>query len=363
MPDVSRAPAVATALAPDWQVRPYRAGDERALVELWAEAFGRPMTQEFWRWKAKGRPSPVENVGIAVDAGDRPIAQFLGIPCPALIAGRPRSVMIGADVVTASAFRRRGVFRATAGALLESWRASGIALVLGLGNSSGASLAHSPDCEQPFRLDWRIRVLRPERLLARKMRIRPIGRMRRAGDLWNGWWSGRDEGSEISVQAVSAVGPELDAFWSEARRRVTNALVHDASWLRWRYEKRPENRGYTIILARRDDRPVGYAVHRVLARPTGTAVQIAELFAPGDRAAYRALIAAVIRDARAGDAELVSTLAVPGSEPDRELRHAGFVFRRRGWPVEITRLDRAIPKESLRASGSWLLSGGDFDVV
>src|SRR5262249_38618635 len=35
--------------APAWRIRPYRPGDERALVALWTEAFGRAMTQDQWR--------------------------------------------------------------------------------------------------------------------------------------------------------------------------------------------------------------------------------------------------------------------------------------------------------------------------
>src|ERR1700675_1224788 len=117
-----------------WHARPYQPGDERTLVALWTEAFGRQMTEEHWRWKAKGRPARVENVGVAVAADDRPIFQFVGIPCRAIVLGTPRTVMVGADVVTAPAFRRRGVFTTTARGLFDSWREAGVALVLGLAN-------------------------------------------------------------------------------------------------------------------------------------------------------------------------------------------------------------------------------------
>ena len=84
------------------------------------------MTEEHWRWKAKGRPTPVENVGIAVAADDRPIFQFVGMPSPAIVLGTTRTVMIGADVVTAPEFRRRGVFTLTARRLFDTWRDAGV---------------------------------------------------------------------------------------------------------------------------------------------------------------------------------------------------------------------------------------------
>jgi len=65
-----------------WHIRPYRSGDERALVALWNQAFRGPMTEEYWRWKVKGRPTPVENVGVAVAADDRRSFSSSASPAP-----------------------------------------------------------------------------------------------------------------------------------------------------------------------------------------------------------------------------------------------------------------------------------------
>ena len=68
-------------------IRAYRPGDERALVELWEEVFGHPMTEEHWRWKLKHVWCPVENVGLAGAAsGDGVRAAACELVLEALVA-------------------------------------------------------------------------------------------------------------------------------------------------------------------------------------------------------------------------------------------------------------------------------------
>jgi GNAT superfamily N-acetyltransferase len=349
--------------AAPWRIRPYRPGDEKALVTLWTEAFGRSMTEAHWRWKVKGRPTPVENVGVAVAADDRPIFQFVGIPCPAVVLGAPRIVMVGVDVVTAPAFRRRGVFTETARRLLENWREAGVALVLGLGNSSGASLAQAPGCDQVFSLRRLIRPLRPERVLARRARLPVLARLRGLGRLWNGVWDRLAPAVPgIALRPLASATPDIDIVWERAVARVQTSLVRDRAWVRWRYCESP-NGPYRLTLAERAGIPVGYAVHRVVRNQGRTVVQVPEVFAPADARALRALVRSVVAAAAAEDAETVVTLAIPGSSAEREFRRAGFFLGPGSWPVEVTRLDPAIPAAALRDPSGWWLMGGDFDVM
>src|SRR2546422_787311 len=334
--------------APTWHVRPYRPGDERALVALWAEAFNRPMTEAHWRWKVKGRPTPVENVGIAVAADDRPIFQFVGIPCPAVVLGAPRTVMVGADVVTAREFRRRGVFTTAAHRLFDSWREAGIALVLGLANDRWGSRAEALGYERYFELRWRIRFLRPERILARKAHLPALARLRGLGNLWNRAWDLVPPGAGgITVRPLVSAAPDLDTIWEAGARHVAAPLARGRPWVEWRYCNPPDG-DYRLTLAERAGSPVGYAAYRVVQMDGRTSVRLAEIFAPGDPMALRALVRDVVTRAAVEDADVVVTLAVPGSHMDRELRRAGFLFCPGAYRLEAIRLDPTIPPALLR---------------
>jgi hypothetical protein len=344
-----------------WHVRPYRPGDERTLVSLWTEAFGKPMSEAHWRWKAKGRSAAVENVGIAVAADDRPIFQFVGIPCPAIVLGTPRTVMIGADVVTDPAFRRRGVFPTTARRLFDSWRDAGVALVLGLANDRWRAQADALGYERFFPMRRLVRILRPERLLARRAHVPGLARLRGVGALWNLAWD-RATPPEITVRPLATASPEIDSVWQRANPHVQTSLVRDRTWVAWRYCDCPY-RTYHLMLAERTEGPVGYAVHSVV-RANGTAtVLVPEIFAPGDRAALRALVRAVVERGADEDADTVVAHAIPGTALHRELRRAGFLDTRSGWPVEVIQLDPTLPRAALRDPSGWWLVAGDFDVI
>jgi GNAT acetyltransferase-like protein len=347
--------------AAPWHIRPYRPGDERALAALWTEAFGRPMTEEHWRWKAKGRVTHVENVGVAVAADDRPIFQFVGIPCPAVVLGAPRTVMVGADVVTAPAFRRRGVFPTTARHLFDSWREAGIALVLGLANDRWRSQADALGYERFFPLRRLVRLLRPERVLARRARLPALADLRGLGRLWNRLWD-LPAPPEIAIRSLVSATPEIDKVWMRAAPHVQTSLVRDRAWVAWRYCDCPYRR-YRLTLAERAGGAVGYAVESVVQQDGKMSVQVPEIFAPGDRLALRALVRDVVVRALAQDADTVVTHAIPGSSVDRELRRAGFRRGRGGWPLEVIRLDPTIPRAALRDPSGWWLVGGDFDVI
>lgn len=347
--------------AAPWHVRPYRPGDERTLVTLWTEAFGRPMSEAHWRWKAKGRTSPVENVGVAVAEDDRPICQFVGIPCPAIVLGAPRMVMVGADVVTAPAFRRRGVFPTTARQLFDSWRDAGVALVLGLANDRWRAQADALGYERFFPMRRLVRLLRPERVLARRARLPFLADLPQVGRLWNRLWD-RAAPPDVAVRPLAAATPEIDAVWARATAHVQTSLVRDRAWVAWRYCDCPY-RTYQLTLAERAEGPAGYAVYSILRHDGAASVLVPEIFAPGDSAALQALIRDVVARATAADADTVATLAVSGSHIERELRRAGFLSARGGWPVEVIQLDPALPRAALRDPEGWWLVGGDFDVI
>ncbi len=331
-------------------------------MELWTEAFGRPLTEAAWRWKAKGRPASTENVAVAVGADDRPIFQFIGIPCPALVLGARRTVMVGADVVTAPEFRRCGVFTDTARRLFDSWRDAGIALVLGLANDPRwGSRAAALGYERYFPLRWRIRPLRPERLLARKIGVGAFAELRAAGDLWNRIWD-RALPPEITVRPLAGPSPEIDAVWERGARHLQTSLVRDRAWVAWRYADHPSG-DYRLTLAERTGKPTGYAAYRVARKEGRTVVHVAEIFAPSDRTAVRALVRDIVARSLEEDADSVVTLAVPGSDVDRELRRAGFLFSPGAYRLEVIRLDATLPATLLADPARWWLAGGDFDVI
>ena len=346
----------------EWIVRPYRPGDEGALVALFQRAFQRTITEAHWRWKLKQLPTPVENVWLAV-AGERVIAQYASIPVRYRLPQGERVLMVGADVMTAPEYRRRGLFTGLAQLAYETWHRAGIPLTIGLPNEQWGSRKALLGWTELFPLQYLVRPLRPERVLARRLNVPILGRL-----AWPGaWWNRRvdrrlPEDATIQVRGVSEAGPEFDRLWETCGADIELSTVRDAAWVRWRYLSAPSFE-YQVRLAERSGRAVGYAAFRIDESRGRRVGAIAEVFTSrSDTGARQTLIRRVVEEIRSMGAEQAVNLAVPGTPTWQAFRAAGFLPRHR-FTVEVNRLDPAVPLDLLRDRSHWSMAGSDFDVI
>jgi hypothetical protein len=246
----------------------------------------------------------------------------------------------------------------------DTWRAAGVAFVLGLPNERWGSRAGALGWEPLFDLRWLARPLRPEAILARRLRMPLLARLTWIGAAWNTLWRLRlRRDPAVRVRPVERAGPEFDQLWRRCGVETPASVVRDAAWVNWRYLDAPAF-DYRVLLAERDGQPVGYAAYRVEARAVGATGLVAELFtAQADAPARRTLIAETLAALRRAGVDNVLTLAVPGSPLERDLRSAGFLYGRGAFGVQLVPLDPELPLGVLRDSQSWNMAGGDFDVI
>jgi hypothetical protein len=349
--------------APAWTVRPYQAGDEPALVELFGRVFGRPISVDHWRWKLKSLPSPAENVWLAVADG-RPIFQYAGIPLRFQTPAGETTAMVSVDTMTDPDFRRRGLLTSVGAVAYERWRAAGVSVVLGLPNDKWGSRTGALNWQPLFGLRWLIRPLRPEAIAARRMGLAPGG-LAALGGLWNiAWDRGLRAEPGLSVTMVGRAGAAFDQLWARCRDSLALSVVRDSAWVNWRYLAAP-GQAYRVLLAERDGAAAGYIAYRLErggGRPWGMIAELTTI--PGDEAARRTLLGRAVAHLRAAGAEAIATLAIPGSALERSYRRAGFVFGRPGaFTVQYVPLATGVPAAVFRDPDGWALAGGDFDVI
>jgi hypothetical protein len=345
-----------------WTIRAYRPGDERELVALFERVFGRSISEAHWRWKLKQPPSPVENVWLAVD-GDAPIFQYAGIPTRYRLPDGQVTAMVSVDTMTAPEFQRRGLLSAVGRAVYDTWRAAGIPFVIGLPNERWGSRSGALGWQALFPLQWLVRPLRPEAILARRLRLPAVARLAWLGAAWRGFWRMRlPRDPAFQTRMVERAGPEFDELW-RCGADAPVSVVRDSAWVNWRYLDAPA-RAYRVVLAERAGQPVGYAAYRVEAHRGGQAGFIGELFTPqADTRARRMLIGRALQALHAAGADNAIALAVPGSPVYQDLKGAGFLHGRGAFSVQIVPLDPALPMDVLRDPRSWNMAGGDFDVI
>jgi hypothetical protein len=354
-------PAVNAVPRDEIAIRSYRIGDERALTALFDAVFGRHMSEREWRWKL-APTSSVPNVWLATHA-ERPIFQYAAMPTRFKIDGRTRDVMVAVDAMTAPAFRRRGLLTKVVARAHDAWRDAGAAFVIGLPNEQWGSRTRALGWRELFPLQWLARPLRPEAVVARRLGLPALRRVRVVGAGWNRFANRnlrRRPDIEVT-QAVSA-GAEFDAIWERCRGDAAFSAVRDAAWIERRIMSSP-TRDYQVLVAHRRDTPTAsltYSLNRGAARTTAQLTDL--LAAEGDTASCEALMLELLRRLREHDAELVYTLAVPGTRLFEWFRSAGFL-RGPSFGVHLVPLATEVPLERLRNPRAWRLTGADFDVA
>ena len=140
------------------------------------------------------------------------------------------------------------------------------------------------------------------------------------------------------------------------------SAVRDRAWVEWRFLSAP-HRKYVVTIAERGAAPIGYSAHYVVRSERTTHGVLADILTKtADRATRETLLSNMIAELRAGNAESLATLAIPGTAHYRWLRRAGF-FPRSEFSVEMVPLRPGLPVEAMRHAQNWTLSGADFDVV
>src|SRR5262249_42453124 len=89
-------------------LRPYRAGHERELVDLYPRVFQHAVTVDEWRWKLKARTCPAENVWLS-EANGKIVFQYAGMPVRLSIDGRELDALVSVDTMVEPSLQRSGL--------------------------------------------------------------------------------------------------------------------------------------------------------------------------------------------------------------------------------------------------------------
>ncbi|MEM7354888.1 MAG: GNAT family N-acetyltransferase [Acidobacteriota bacterium] len=344
----------------DWRLRAYQPGDEGPLREGFERVYGRPLSEASWRWKLKTRPSPAENLWLAVDRDDRPVFHYAGIPGRLHLPTGTFDALVGVDYWTLPEYRRRGIFTRCASWVHEHWRRAGVVGLLGAPNEQFGSRRRYLGWRHLFPLRWLIRPLRPEAIAARRLGVSSLGRIRAPGMVWNRLW---DRRSPIAAGIDLRVGTAEQLSEEGSFDTGRWGFEHGSAWARWRYLECPHH-DFQVLLAYRRERLTGYVAWRLEEQTDRRFAYIAELTCASRDAAVRdALISAAIDHCLASDAVAVATLAMPGTDLYRAWRRRGFLLSWGSFGIHCLPFSDEMSPAALRDPRRWDLVGGDFDVI
>ncbi len=308
-------------------IRPWRPGDEIAIIALFETVFARPMTPAFWRWRFLDHPAGGPLIMLAWD-GDRLAGHYAASHAPLSVEGEALAAALSMTTMTHPDYRGRGLFEALGGALYEQLSAQGFAAVWGFPNT----MSHLP-----FRgkLGW--------------FDVCDVATM--TLDLTQRAAPAADRRGVTLAQTDARFG----ALSARLARQTPIGGLRDAPTLAWRIDRNPVNR-YRLFALEDGDEIAGYAVPKAYG---AAAADLVELRADGD-AAGKLLLEAVIATIASEGVRHLHAWRLPHDAQRLVFERAGFAA---GAPVTYfggrTFGSRCAALDDLRR---WRLSMLDSDI-
>ena len=227
------------------ETRSYRAGDETAILQLFARAFPHaPRTMEHFRWKYRENPFGRDHISLTFDDEGRLIGHYAGYAVPFRAHGRDLIAHQIGDTMTDVAIRHIG---------------RGPTSILG----RTALDFYARFCERRIAFNYgfnvaniqkfSLRFLRSDRVEPVTYRVaRPLPPLRRLQRWARGY----------QLQLVRETTPEWDQLFERVAGEYRFLVRRDAQYVRWRYLEAPDTE-YAVVAIRKWRQLAGWIVFRI----------------------------------------------------------------------------------------------------
>src|SRR4051812_15991409 len=191
-----------------WQCRPYRAGDERGIIDLYREIFKVELTVNYWRWAFEHSPDGPAAIALIEKEG-RIVGHYAVTPKKCWFDGRLLTTGYAGGTMLATEARNVATFVEMANLAYTMCRERGIAWLY--------------CCPNAIALPVRLKLLRWKQL----------------PDIVE--WSGAlpDSGQPASDAHVWNQMPESLTFAESSMPSKRIQTERSTAWLKWRYFDRP----------------------------------------------------------------------------------------------------------------------------
>ncbi|GEM_PF-408259 len=381
-----------------WAIRDYQRGDEAAIVDLHSRVFAEPSGARpahdprpacgplHWRWEFADNPVGPQTIKLVwrePSSGDPHsdlVGQYAVSPRRLRCLGETRLAGLSIDAMTDPAFKRQGIFSASAEACYTTMRERDFCVVFGFPNADSIrgfeknlgwrSVMPLPVLIKPLDLGELLgsQVERPQLRSLLSIATRQLSRAPGIVDELSTQL--QRAGPRPPVRTFDRFGDWVDPLWRRCQSQHEIWVIRDQEYLEWRYDQRPGS----DYLRLRVDGAEGISGYAVLAFSTGAqgpGAFIMELVVDLEQdGALRALLRSIEEQARARSCAFLSAMSGPGSRyRSALLRQAYLPLPERLFPREL--YFGARPLDTLEGMDaamlmhptSWELSWGDTDLV
>ncbi|MBP5750948.1 MAG: hypothetical protein J6X24_09175, partial [Firmicutes bacterium] len=164
----------------------------------------------------------------------------------------------------------------------------------------------------------------------------------------------------FTVQTFDRVPDEAVQLWGKYQDKYENLIVRDGTYLRWRYDRRPD-RSYETLLLTGSEGPIGYLILRRSVANGKPMVCVAENFTDPENEEYIAALAeTVIAYCRRHKSAYAVVCSGLYGKFDKVFRRYGFIPQKGQGTVVIAKvLNDSTDEKALAGAQHWHLTQGD----
>jgi len=310
-------------------IRPYQPGDEKQILALFRNVFGKPMSQNYWDWRFMKNPTGLFLIYLAWD-GDELAAHYAVSPVTISIEGSEFLTALSMTTMTHPSYRSRGLFRSLAEGIYNAMFEQGLSFVWGFPNT----ISHRAFIRE---LAWKDIYEIP--MFRKSLKDnRPLPSL------------------PVNVEESKDFHSGFDEFWAKVSSQYKILVKRDSQFLQWRYGSNPKHR-YNAIVYCEKGKLHGYAVYKRYEND----VDLVDLLSTNDEVSI-ALIVGVILSAMRKNCNFVNCWMNLELPLHREMEKIGF---QNSEPVTYFGgkvLNHCLQERGVGDYKNWYLSLGDSDV-
>ena len=316
-------------MSAELQVSDYRPGDERHILSLFRQSFGRELSTQFWTWRFKENPAGFGVIDLCWD-DDVLAGHYAVSPVAMRINGQEWLTALSGTTMTHPDYRGQGLFPKLGRSTYARMTQAGMGMVWGFPNNlSHRGIVRDLKWVDIYELPM-LRLTLPSR--------RPLP-------------------APHNIVALSEFDARFDRLWEQVRDDYRIITRRDQEHLQWRYVKNP-SQSYQILACTDANSIAGYAVFKQY----GEEMQIVDILTRAPTDIGVSLVSCVAQVAL--DQELSSiSLWLNVSHPlHRALEKLGFC---NGVPITYfggLSLQADLQEALVYDFHNWYLTMGDSDV-
>ncbi|MBP5224774.1 MAG: GNAT family N-acetyltransferase [Lachnospiraceae bacterium] len=297
-----------------------------------------------------------------MDAGGKMIASDGLIPFDLKLGDRVVKAAHSVKSMTHPDYKRQGIFRTMTDNSLAQGKAAGVDVVLGFANKNSYPAYQKFGWTTLFPREVYVFPSDVSRKIAAKTKSMILGKIgnlffRAGSDLKR---AGLHASRRFTVQTFDRVPDEAVQLWEKYKDKYENLIVRDGTYLRWRYDRRPD-RSYETLLLSGSEGPAGYLILRRSVANGKPMVCVAENFTDPENEEYIAALAeTVIAYCRRHKSAYAVVCSGLYGKFDKVFRRYGFIPQKGQGTVVIAKvLNDSTDEKALAGAQHWHLTQGD----